>query len=227
MRHWTLQLAVLFVLALPGVGAAQIRGEDKAVAAAEQLLERVGGRERWATARSLHVQERVFLRSGEVAQLQIWRDFETGARRMERVTASGRFAEWLSAAGGWETRNGATIALAPEALALELQGLRQEPYAVYSRLARKDPTLRVELRGGDLYVYDHGEHLLCWFLLDGSGAPVSWGNFWNGRINQHYYGPLGDMGDANLPKWGVSTTGDFRFEYVSARLGGEAVSRPD
>ena len=79
---------------------------------------------------------------------------------------------------------------------------------------------------GALNIYDGGERLLCWFLLDGKGAPVSWGNFWNGSINQHYYGPLADMGDANLPKWGVSTTGAFRFEYVRAALDDRPVEPP-
>ena len=35
-----------------------------------------------------------------------------------------------------------------------------------------------------------------------------------------------DMGDANLPKWGVSTTGSFRFEYVRAALDARPVEPP-
>lgn len=224
MRSWL--LASLFY-AFVSPAAAQIRGEPAATAAADRLLEHVGGRAAWASARTFYVEERVFLRSGDVAQLKIWRDLQTGNRRLERASPSGRFIEWLSASGGYEVRDGVARDLPPEDLAIELQGLAQEPYAIYRRLALRDRGLRAQLReDGTLNIYDRDERLLCWFLLDGKGAPVSWGNFWNGSINQHYYGPLADMGDANLPKWGVSTTGAFRFEYVLARMEHDDVEPP-
>lgn len=218
-------LLIPLVFASPAEG--QIRGNEASVLAAEQMLEHVGGREAWANARTFYVEERAFLPSGDVAELKIWRDLQNGNRRLERSAGNSRFSEWLSANEGFELRNGAIRQLSSEELAQELQGLRQEPYAIYRRLARRDPEIRVQLRDdGSLHVYDGEERLLCWFLLDGKGAPRSWGNFWNGSINQHYYGPLADMGDANLPKWGVSTTGTFRFEYVRALLDDQPVEPP-
>lgn len=220
---------ILFIIAgvLPVGATAQIRGDAEARAAAERLLEHAGGRDAWAKARTFYVEERVFLASGEVAQLRIWRDLETGNRRLERSSPAGRYAEWLSADGGYEVRDGVVSNHAPEELAIERQGLAQEPYAIYRRLAERDPELRVQLRDANaLYVYDGQERLLCWFRLDGKGRNISWGNFWNGSINQHYYGPTIDFGDANLPKWGISTTGSFRFEYVVARLNGDPVEAP-
>jgi hypothetical protein len=113
-------------------------------------------------------------------------------------------------------------------LAIELQGLRQEPYAIYHRLAHNDPALWLELRdaGARLMVYERDRRVLCWSLRDAMGGLMSWSNFFDGGINQHYYGPLADMGDANLPAWGVSSTGSFRFEYVSARLDDHPVVEP-
>ncbi|MGH8242873.1 MAG: hypothetical protein ACRETY_05920 [Steroidobacteraceae bacterium] len=55
---------------------------------------------------------------------------------------------------------------------------------------------------------------------------LSWANFYDGVINQHYYGPSVDLGDVNLPKFGISSTGSFRFEYVSARLSNEELATP-
>lgn len=218
-------LLVPILLASPA--EAQIRGAAAAVAASEHMLELVGGREPWANAGTFYVEERAFLPNGEVAHLRIWRDLKSGSRRLERTVGQARFSEWLSANGGFELRDGTARRLSAEELAQELQGLRQEPYAIYRRLARRDPAIRVELRDDrSLYVYDGEGRLLCWFLLDGKGAPRSWGNFWNGSINQHYYGPLVDVGDANLPKWGVSSTGTFRFEYVRAALDDRAVEPP-
>jgi hypothetical protein len=212
---------------IPVAEAAQVRGEPAAVAAAERLLQHAGGRAAWANARTFYVEERVFLQSGEEAQLKIWRDLDTGNRRLERTWPGGRYAEWLSASGGFEVRGGAVSGYSPEDLAIELQGLRQEPYAAYRRLARRDPALRVRLGGRNmLYVHDRDEHLLCWFVLDDKGRNISWGNFWNGSINQHYYGPTVDMGDVSLPRWGVSTTGNFRFEYVAGRMTEDTVQPP-
>ena len=207
--------------------AAQTRGEAPAVAAAERLLDAVGGREAWANARTFFVEERVFTASGDVAQLRIWRDMVAGTRRLERSSAGSTYREWLSPAGGWEERDGQRRVLAAQELASERYGLMQEPYAIYRRLALNDPRLRMVLRDPrSLYVYDSDDRLLCWFLLDGKGSLVSWGNFYDGAINQHYYGPLVDVGDANLPKWGVSTTGAFRFEYVRADMQAEPAAEP-
>jgi hypothetical protein len=220
-------IAFLIASSMPAAVAAQIRGTVEATSAAEALLNQAGGRDVWTNARTFYVEERVYLQSGDTAKLRIWRDLETGNRRLERSSAASSYVEWLSADGGFDVRDGKVNEYSPEDLAIELQGLRQEPYAVYRRLANGDPTLRVDLRNKNtLFVYDGEERLLCWFLLDGKGGNLSWGNFWNGNINQHYYGPIVDMGDANLPRWGVSTTGNFRFEYVLAKLIDETVKVP-
>ena len=210
----------------PGEAGAQVRGEPAAVAAAERLLAVVGGRDAWRDARTFYVEELVYPRSGEVAALKIWRDLETGDRRLERSTPSTTFKEWLGSAEGFDSRDGQLRRMPAAELSVERRGLRQEPYAIYRRLALRDPKLRVELRDPHtLYVFDGDEHLLCWFLLNDQGALVSWANVYNGAINQHFYGPVVDVGDANLPKWGASATG-FRFEYVVARFLAEPPSPP-
>lgn len=92
----------LILGASPGAAAAQLRGDAASVAAAEKLLDRAGGSAVWANARTFYVEERIFLQSGEVAQLKIWRDLHTGSRRLERAWPGGRYLEWLSPAGGHE-----------------------------------------------------------------------------------------------------------------------------
>lgn len=204
-----------------------VRGEAAAIAAAERLLEQAGGRAAWRN-RTMTVEERGFLRSGEVAQMRISRDFRSGARVIENVTPSRTIVEWLSPDGGWDMRDGKLTPLSAQTLAIELQGLKQEPYAIYHRLASNDPALRVELRDQNaaLYVYDRDERVLCWFQLDAKGGLSGWGNYYDGAINQHHYGPVADMGDVNLPKWGVAANGSFRFEYVSARVTDRALAEP-
>jgi hypothetical protein len=203
-----------------------VKGDSAAIAVAERLLEAVGGRRAW-TNRTFVVEERGYLRTGDVAQLTISRDFVSGARLLQRITPRATFVEWLSPSGGWTTLNGALTAMPVTELAIELQGLKQEPYAIYHRLAHNDPTLRVELRDNALYVYESGERLLCWFNLDAQRNLTGWGNFYDGSINQHWYGPLTDFGDANLPKFGAQSTGGFRFEYLSAQLRSDALAEPN
>lgn len=155
------------------------------------------------------------------------RDFERPARLLVAVTATGTRTEWLSPEGGWTRRNGVVTPMPPERLAAELQGLGQEPYAIYHRIARGDPRLRVELRDStNLYVFDGDERMLCWFQRAPNGTLLGWGNFYDGAINQHYYGPLVDVGSARLPKFGAAANGSFRFEYVSAGFSDEALADP-
>jgi hypothetical protein len=228
-------MVIVAAFVVPASGMAQrgphgIRGDSSSVIAAERLLASVGGRQAW-TNRTFIVEERGYLRSGDVAELTISRDFSARTRLLRRTTPSVTLIEWLSPSGGWTSRNGSVTPLSPEDLAIELQGLNQEPYAIYHRLAHNDSTLRVELRDNALYVYESGERLLCWFNLDARSGLVGWGNFYDGSINQHWYGPLTSFGVANLPKFGAQSTGGFRFEYLAARMADtplrEPARRPD
>jgi hypothetical protein len=118
--------------------------------------------------------------------------------------------------------------MSAEERASELQGLRQEPYAIYHRIAVDDPGLRVELReDGTLRFFDATERLLCWLQRAPNGVLLGWGNVYDGAINQHWYGPTADFGDANLPRFGVSSTGSFRFEYLGATLAEGELVEPE
>lgn len=213
---------VAFVLAIAGAclpAAAQPRGDAAAVAAAARVLEQAGGAAAWRKG-TFEATERAFLRSGETADLRIVRDFKKMTRLIERRTPSATFKEWVAPDGGWSERNGTRTEMPAAELAAELYGLKQEPYFIYHRLATAPSELRVELRddGASLFVFDKDERLLCWFRLAQNGTMRGWGNFYDGAINEHYYGPVADMGDANLPRWGAAANGGFRFEYVRAKL---------
>jgi hypothetical protein len=233
MKPPSLALIAALALAVAGVAMAEpvpgdgIRGTPEAVHAAERLLEQAGGAATWRKP-VLEARERGHLSSGQVAELTITRDLARPARRLESRTPQRTIVEWISPDGGWIQRNGEKVSLTAEALAAELQGLRQEPYAIYHRLALRDPRLRAELRdGGALYFFDGDERLLCWFQLAPNGVLLGWGNFYDGAINQHWYGPVADMGDANLPRFGVAASGGFRFEYLGATLTEGPLATPE
>jgi hypothetical protein len=213
-------VAFLLVFACASLSsAAQPRGDAAAVAAAGRVLEQAGGAEAWRKG-TFEATERVFLRSGETADLRIVRDFKKMTRQIERRSPSTTFKEWVAPGGGWSERNGTRTEMPATELAAELYGLKQEPYFIYHRLATVPSELRVELRddGASLFVFDKDERLLCWFRLAQNGTMRGWGNFYDGAINEHYYGPVADMGDANLPRWGAAANGGFRFEYLRAKL---------
>lgn len=225
-------LPLLLLLASANSGLAHgaedgFRGEPEAVARASALLEQVGGRSRWAAARTFYAKENAYLRSGEVATVEVWRDFATATRLLRVRSPSRDIEEVTGVSAGWERRDGKTRLWSQAELADERQGLLQEPYLVYHRLAKGDRTLRVALEETNkLNVYDGAEKLLCWFVLDDKNNPMSWGNRYKGAVNQHWYGPLHPVGPIRLPKWGAASDGRWRFEYVDASFDTKALALP-
>lgn len=204
-----------------------IRGDPEAVSRANALLEQVGGRSRWAAARTFYAKEHAYLRSGEVATVEVWRDFEMITRRFILRSPSRLIEEVTGVSSGWEQRDGKIRVWSDTELADETQGLVQEPYFVYHRLARGDQALRVALEDTNkLNVYDAAGKLLCWFVLDDQNNPMSWGNVYKGVVNQHWYGPLHRVGPVRLPKWGSASDGRWRFEYLTASLGKDELVLP-
>jgi hypothetical protein len=215
------------MLLFAGDPAAAQRGPADALAAAEKLLDSVGGRTVWAR-RLLVVHERGYLRSGETIELRIERDLEANTRHTRGRTPTRELVEWISPQGAWTARNGEATEQTIVERAVNLQGLRQEPYSIYHRLARRDPALRFELRdaGRTLHVFDLDERPLCWFELDAAGRLTSWGNHWNGSAVQHRYGPTVPRGPVQLPAFGAAQDGSFRFEYLDAQMEDRALIEP-
>lgn len=207
--------------------AAGIRGDAAALAAARRLVESAGGTERWRS-RSFELRERGYLNNGNILEMRIAYDFEQGARLIETTSLGKMTTEWLAPGAGWFERDAEMTHSSASDLAINLQAVQQEPYPIFHRIARNDPRLRVELRnsGAALYVYDADERLLCWFGLWPNGQARSWANFYNGVINQQFYGPAGRVGQATLPLWGVQQDGSYRFEHLGARFGNEPLVAP-
>jgi hypothetical protein len=206
---------------------AQAAPDDaRAVARMDAMLENVGGRQKWAAARTLYVKEHAFLKSGEQAVVEIWRDFERLTRHLRVSSPSREYVEVISERAGWSRNNGSVTRMAAAELSEQRQGLRQEPYYVYHRLAKRDPVMTVRLEGTDrLNVYESGK-LTCWFVLDGKDRPISWGNHFKGAVNQHWYGPLVPIGPVFLPRWGAAADGRWRFEYLDAALSTDPLELP-
>ncbi|NAY92589.1 hypothetical protein GTQ34_11735 [Muricauda sp. JGD-17] len=215
-------LSVLWAFIITGNLSAQeaeialvdVSGEDEAVAAASKILHNAGGKQVWSK-KIFIVYEKAFLRNGTEANLKIIRDLDSTTRRIESRTDTSSYIEYIGVENGCTVREGNHEEMEMDVLQMERQGLKQSPYYIYHRLAKGDPHIRVELTEDQnrLNIYDRGK-LLCWFLVDANGKQYSWGNYYNGKLNQHYYGPYKKLGDAILPSWGTSMDGGFRFEYL-------------
>jgi len=180
------------------------------------MLEGLGGREVWASARTLYVRERAFPASlDEPITAEFWRDLEIPAYRSLIEGASIRRETRWSEKGGWVIRNGVRSELTEDDIRTNISEWRQEPYVMYHKLAIRDSSLHLKLVDDNrLEIFD-GENgkLLCWFVVDASGALLIWGNYYEGKVSEHVYGPLRDFGRVRMPAWGTSTTGSWRFEY--------------
>lgn len=227
-----------FVLAIGVLGFAapaiaaenDLEGDADAVAAAWRLLDAAGGREAWAAARTMYAREQAYPPAidGPV-DVHIFRDLEAPSVYTE-IRATGLTLRTMrTRTRGWRARNGEVTTLTVEDLAVETEGWRQEPYVFYHRLATGGAGLKVALKGDDrLEVFDiEAGRTLCWFVLTPAGAPLKWGNIFDGEVNEHTYGPLTDLGEANLPKWGVSGDGSWRFEYVAVSFSPEPLAWRD
>jgi transglutaminase-like putative cysteine protease len=90
---------------------------------------------------------------------------------------------------------------------------------MYHKLAMRDPSLHLVMaQENRIEVYlGEGGRTLCWFDLDANGALLRWGNFYQSEKSEHVYGPIKPVGEFQLPAWGTSTSGAWRFEYLDAR----------
>jgi hypothetical protein len=209
-------MIALSVRAAAGAVVAQGRAQD----VADRLVEGLGGREVWANARTLYVREKAYP-SSQAAPVtaEIWRDLHVPAYRSIIAGEGLRRETHYSEAGGWTIRNGVRTVMTPELLAAEIADWKTEPYVIYHRLARRDPGLRLALvNDRRLEVYDRtsGE-LISWFVVDVAGMLVLWGNYYEGKVSEHVYGPLVPFGRFRMPKWGAATDGSWRFEYEVVR----------
>jgi hypothetical protein len=223
MSNWLAlaQTIFLMLLAQP-VMAQSLRGDADAIAAAANLLGQVGGAEVWSKPVFV-TREIAYLANGEQGTVEIERDFVNGLRHLRLVTPTVTIVQWTGSNDSWRSRNGVVTIAPPHRLLVERQIARQEPYAIFHRIAIDDPTLRVEQRDErrQLVFFDNDERVLSWFNLDAKGGLIGWGSHGDGVLDQFFYGPLHDVGNVNLPKFGSSTTGGYRFEYISgtARAG--------
>jgi hypothetical protein len=214
------RLAVpLFMLLFSVKNYAQT-SDPEAIRKADLLIERLGGHKIWAEAKHLYTKEKIsrININGEFTG-EFWRSYTKPAYIEKLKGSTIDFEELRNVDSGWSINKGVITKMEAEDLFEEWKGSQQEPYRIYHRIARKDSNLVIKLVGESrLDFYERNGRKLCWILIDKSNAPVSWGNIYRSRLNQHNYGPLKQFGNIYMPTWGVSIDAVFRFEYTDIKL---------
>lgn len=138
----------------------------------EEVLEALGGRQRWAELESLYI-EAIHTQEGLDApyRSEIWRDIGVPRVRIEQQRAEGPWVRILRDREGWQWRSGETGPIPADELAPLLHWDRHVFYGTIARLAEGDPRLNPRLEGPDRLVLEEDGATFAVFELDAERLP--------------------------------------------------------
>ena len=231
-------LLLSFFLSLASLAQAtplpQLRGDAEATARIERMLDRMGGRERWAAAKSYYIKYRQLhsgRRVGE-GEERSWRDVSSPRERLElwRTDYEGRTINWghtFDKRAGWVRQ--------PEGLRQysakehsDITGFwKQDVYTMFRRMAVGDQALTYRFTAPNRIDVSEGGKAIGWWDIDRGGMLLRWGvdegnPYITGSLS-YIYGPYKKFGDISFPAWGASSDGLYRFDYLEFLVSPEAI----
>ncbi len=151
----------------------ELRGTPQAVEVLETMLERLGGRQRWADLVGLHLTGVVALAGAdEDVAVEIWRDFPARRLRLEQTRAGVTSAQVVTPDGAWGVTGEEATRLDDGVHRLALQREQRLVFRVLHELAL-GRALSVRLSAKRLEVL-RGGRLHGWFLVGADGLPTRW-----------------------------------------------------
>lgn len=210
----------------PAITSAQslpsLSGDPEAVQRMERMLESMGGRQAWASARSLFLHYRQLSsgrRPGEGEQ-RAWRDLGEPRQRLEylRTDPSGTLQAWAGGfdpEGGWQRRDGAVTPQPAAEHKDDVQFWPREFYTQFRRIAAGDQGLRYRFTPPNrIDVFNPDGLPIGWWDIDAAGNLLRWGaTTTDGVLLSYVYGPYRKYGAIAFPAWGTASDGTYRFEY--------------
>lgn len=199
--------------------AGGLEGDAEAIARVQLMLEAIGGREVWASARSLYIVERARHPDyGDSIIASFWRDLEEPGEfaRFSSEKMEVKYA-W-NEDGGWIQRNTELRDFEEKEMAERLFYWPREIYTLYHQLALGKRQLTVKaLEHNGIAVLDEQGEQISEFRLTPEGDPYYWAQHGGKQPVAYVYGPHKDFGRISFPDWGASTDGDWGFYYVQVR----------
>lgn len=219
--------SLAFLAALLAVPAhAELRGSDEARARAALMMERLGGAETWANARTLYLVYSGW-RTGPDAPMieEAWRDLTTPYtvmtyRRERDAYPDVEFHQRPDRS--WLIVRGERRPFDANENAENQRFWHYDFYTVLRRLAAGDEAIAVALDDNRLTLTGPAGEDWGWFQIDDTGQPVRWGAMSDGEPLEYIYGPVVPFGDIAFPAWGTSVTGDWRFAYETVSISRDA-----
>lgn len=220
--------SVLFALFLSLASLAQaaplpdLRGDAEATGRIEKMLGRMGGRERWADAKSIYIHYRQLSsrqRAGDGGE-RAWRDISKPAERLElwRTDYEGRTQNWghvFNEHNGWVRGAEGLRDYTAEEIGRITNFWRRDFYTMFHRMAAGDPALSYRFTSPNRIDVSEGGKEIGWWDIDRGGMLLRWGaQDYDGDELSYVYGPFKQYGDIAFPAWGASSDATFRFEYV-------------
>lgn len=201
--------------------AAELQGDEAAIALADEMMAAMGGREVWAEAVWMHAKERsASLNQKNLLAYEGWRGLQIEAGRYRIENEDITYEQAWTPEGGARILNGEYLQFDEERLAGEVDFWPREIYTLYHRFAAGDETLRLISEGERAFRVENAETgaSMGSFTISLEGGPVLWSSGDTEDDVTYVYGPLEAFGDIKLPAWGAQTNGAWRFNYLDATL---------
>lgn len=227
MKH-VLSALLLASLAAGTANAGELRGTPEAVAKVDLMLERLGGHENWAEARTLHLVYSGW-QTGPAKYLreEAWRDL---TQPYEHITyaESDEMAPYLTfnltPETSWLWVRGENRMFPADEHAVNVDFWSFDFYTVLRNLAAGDERLTVSLSEDERVVITGPDGAdWGWFEIDETGQPVRWGASYGDEALSYLYGPVTVFGAVSFPAWGTAADGSWRFDYETVELLDEPV----
>jgi len=226
MAHMKAMMVALVCFAFVPTPVAHATDDD-AKAAADRLLDHLGGRGVWAAAHGAYIYE---VHVSKWARLpythQVWVDFDQ-PRVMVRVENQDlRQLRGLNGPNdGWWIQEGEIAPYTPEFLADEHKRWVASPYRLLHLAATQDPAVGYALVGSTLILSLDGVEVLK-FELDEEGRPTAFSRFNNDFASNAALGRLEAYGDVSLWRSAGTPDGNFVSHNLKFQLlpGGPGIS---
>lgn len=227
---WRLRSAIALTtavtLAASPVSGRQLRGDPAAILLAERMIERLGGRDRWSSAKSLHIVEESYSAGADEPTRDVYR------RDLIRPRIRADYPEGpliITSTGSWRSDGGKVIRWDETRNRNFARNWGSNIYVLYRRLAAKDPAIEIRLEQERSFAVFEGGLKIAVFETTRGGAPVRWRRFaaaQPGVVSEEWiYGPLQQFGQMSFPAWGARIDGGERFYYREVHL--DRVALPD
>ena len=211
-------LSLILSMAICTAARAEMKGDEEAIALADQLVESIGGKELWSQIRSLHVFEKSRSPRGDGIVGEFWRDLQVPRERYTLTNRDGLKIEfWWDERGVWQILNGEQNEDLPANLHAEVTAYWQgEIYVMFHRLAKEDSALRLDKNDDNSFTaFDEKlDRRLGTFWVNEDGDLYRWRH---DDGTEYIYGPHRQFGEISFPDWGSQVDGSWSFYYIEVR----------